>query len=98
ITFNPTDYRVRCVTQTCRAFRHGIQHRLDVCRRAGDNAKNLARRRLLLQRLSELLEQPHVLDCNYCLLGEGLDELDLALCEWPQICSANSNHAKGDTL
>ena len=30
----------------------------------------------------ELLEQPHVLDRDHGLVGEGLDQLYLPLCEW----------------
>ena len=48
--------------------------------------ENLARRRLLLQRLGEvavarlkLLEQPDVLDGYDGLIGEGLEEGDLSL-------------------
>ena len=46
--------------------------------------KNLTRRRLLLQRLGEIavaflqfLEQPHVLDGDHRLVGEGLEQRDL---------------------
>ena len=46
--------------------------------------KHLGGRRLLLQRLGEfararlhLVEQPHVLDRDHRLVGEGLDQFDL---------------------
>ena len=46
--------------------------------------EDLRRRRLLLQRLGQLacarlhlVEQPHVLDRDHRLVGEGLDQLDL---------------------
>ncbi len=39
--------------------------------------KNFARRSLLLQRFLEFLEQPHVLDSDHGLVGEGFKELDL---------------------
>ena len=39
--------------------------------------KNFARRRLLLQRFLEFLEQPHVLDGDHGLVGEGFEQLDL---------------------
>ena len=54
-----------------------VQHRLNIRRRAGDDAQDFARRGLLLQRLFEFLEQPNVLDGNYGLVGEGLEKLDL---------------------
>ena len=50
-----------------------------------DDAQDLAGRRLLLQRLDqvavagvELLEEPHVLDGDHRLVGEGLQQLDVA--------------------
>ena len=39
--------------------------------------KNLTRRGLLLQRFLEFLKQPHVLDGDHRLVGEGFKELDL---------------------
>src|SRR6266436_1176895 len=57
-----------------------VEHGLDIGRRARDHAKDLARRRLLLQRLREvavarlqLREQPRVLDGDDGLVGEGLE-------------------------
>src|SRR5439155_6234751 len=45
----------------------------------------LTRRRLLFQRLLELLEQPHVLDRDHRLVGEGLQQLDLRGGEGPYL-------------
>ena len=58
-------------TALCRIFRDDVKHRLDIRRRASNDAKDLARRRLLLKRFREFLEQPHVLDGNHGLIGEG---------------------------
>ena len=69
--------RIGCVAQPRGIFGNGIQHRLDIRRRAGDDAQDFARRRLLLQRLLEFLEQPHVLDGDHGLVGEGFKQLDL---------------------
>ena len=59
--------------------RDGVEHRLDVGGRARDHAQDLAGRGLLLEGLGEvavarleLLEQPHVLDGDDRLVGEGL--------------------------
>ena len=60
-----------------RIFGNRIQHWLNIRRRAGDDAQDLTRRRLLLQRLFELVEQPHVLDGDHGLVGEGFQQLDL---------------------
>ena len=80
----PTDLRIDCVTQPRRILGHHIQHRLNIRRRAGDHAQNLARRRLLLQRFGELavasielVEKPDVLDGDDSLAGECLKKLDL---------------------
>ena len=66
-----------------------IQYWLNVRRRAGDNTRNFAGRSLLLQRLGEiavaflqLFEQPHVFDRDHSLIGESLDQLNLALSKW----------------
>ena len=39
--------------------------------------KNFTRRRLLLQRLLEFLEQPNVFNGDHGLVGEGFEKLDL---------------------
>ena len=59
-------------------FRDRIQHGLNICRRASDDAQDLTRRRLLLQRFFELLEQSDVLDRDHRLIGEGFEKRDLA--------------------
>ena len=68
----------------CRALDDSIEHRLDIGRRAADDAENLARRSLLLQSfaqirvaLLEFFEQPHVLDGDHGLGGESFEERDL---------------------
>ena len=68
----------RCVAQPCGILCHHVQHRLNIRRRAGDDAQDFARRRLLLQRFFEFLEQPHVLDGDHSLIGEGFDQVDLS--------------------
>jgi hypothetical protein len=45
--------RIICLTQSRRALGNYIKYRLDVRRRAGDDAEYLARRGLLLQCLGE---------------------------------------------
>ena len=62
--------RIVCITQPRGILRDHIQHRLDIGRRAGDDAQDFTRRRLLLQRFLEFLEQPHVLDGDHRLIGE----------------------------
>ena len=54
-----------------------IQHRLNIRRRAGDDAQNFTRGGLLFQRLLEFLEQPHVLNGDHGLISEGFEQLNL---------------------
>ena len=65
------------VAQPRGIFCNSIQHRLNIRRRAGDDAQDFTRRSLLLQRFLEFLEQPHVLDRDHRLVGEGFEKLDL---------------------
>ena len=71
--------------EASRALDHGIQHGLDVRRRAADHPEDLCRRGLLLQRLAQIAVaglqfrgQAGVLDGDRGLLGEGPEQLDLA--------------------
>ena len=68
-----------------------LEDRLEIERRAADHLEDLAGCRLLLQRLGEiavaaleLLEKAGVLDRDDRLIGEGLDQLDLASAVWPR--------------
>ena len=74
VTLYEANLSIGCLTKSRSIFRDSIQHRLDIRRRAGDDAKNLTRRGLLLQRLLELVEQPDILDGDHRLVGEGLQE------------------------
>ena len=59
------------------ALGDGVEHRLYVRRRAGDDAEYFTRCSLLLQRFLEFFEQPDVLDGDDRLVGKGFDEFDL---------------------
>ena len=50
---------------------------------AGDHLQDVGRRGLPLQRLLRLVEQPHILDGDHCLVGEGLQQLDVVIGETP---------------
>ena len=71
IAIEQANRRVVGPAHPSRALGNRIKHRLDVRRRAGDDAQNFARRGLLLQRLLELLEQPNVLEGDDRLVREG---------------------------
>ena len=88
-----------------RALDDGVEHRLHVCGRAADDAEHLGRCRLMLQRLAQfrvalldLLEQPHVLDRDDGLVGEGFEQRDLLLGERPHFGAANQDSADRDSL
>ncbi len=88
IAIHAKDGRVVRVAQPRRTLRHGVQHRLQVGRRAADHTQDLAGGRLLLQRLGQVaitclqfVEQPCVLDRDDRLVGEGLEHRDLPLGE-----------------
>src|SRR5215471_3844007 len=67
-----------------------VEDGLRVGGRTGNHAEDLARRRLLLERFGEiaiarlkLREQPHVLDRDDGLVGEGLEQANLLIGEKP---------------
>src|SRR5215471_10447574 len=74
----------RSIAEPRRACHYGVEHWLDVGRRATDDAENLARRRLALQGLPCLVEQSYILDGDHRLVGKGLEERDLFVRE--RIC------------
>ncbi len=66
------------------ALDDGVEDRLYIRWRAADDAEHLGRCRLMLQRLAQfcvalldLLEQPHVLNRDHRLVGEGFEKCDL---------------------
>ena len=65
------------------ALGDGVEHRLHVGRRGADHLQHLGRRGLALERLLGLVEQAHVLDRDHRLVGEGLQQVDLAFGERP---------------
>src|SRR5215469_4630344 len=75
-----------------------IKDRLNIRRRAGNDAQHFGGCRLLLQRLPQLAKQPRILDCDYCLVGEVGDQLDLPFGEWPDFGSYERQDADRDTL
>src|SRR5215831_5145259 len=78
----------------------GIEHRLEICWRAADDPKDFARRCLLVERRGQFsvarlqfLEQPHVLDGDYRLVGEGLEQRNLLVGEGVHFGPADYDHA-----
>ena len=91
----PEDRTEAGVAQPRGVLDDGVEDRLDVGRRARDDPQDLGRRRLLLQRLFRLVEQPHVLDGDDRLVGEGLEELDLLVGERPHLGPPDGDRPDG---
>ena len=88
-----------------RAPGDGLEDRPNIGGRAADDAKDLARRGLLRQRLGEvavpgskLLEEAGVLDGDDGLGGEGLEELDLLVGERAELHAAEENRPDRHSL
>src|SRR5438552_8747791 len=97
VAVKPVHTTQEAIAESDRAFRDRIEYWLSVSGRAADHAEDPARRRLLLERLGQLYvgvskrailfldlgEEPHVLDGDDGLVGEGLEEGDLPVREEP---------------
>src|SRR5437870_8164483 len=65
------------LAQAHRLLEHCVEHRREITGRAVDDPQQLGSRRLLLQGVARLGDEPRVLDCDDRLFGEVLDQLDL---------------------
>src|SRR5262249_41294822 len=63
-------------------FQHRLKNRFKLARRTADDPEHVGSRRLLLQRLPQLAQQPRVLDGDDGLRGEALYQRDLLVREW----------------
>src|SRR5262249_50434642 len=54
---------------------------LEVEGRAADDLEHFRRRRLLIEGFAQFAEQARVFDGDHCLVGEGLEQGQLLLCE-----------------
>ena len=79
-------------------LQHGLEHRLKIARGTADNMEHLRHCRLLLQGFREFaralllgLEQPHVLDRDHGLIGEGGNQRDLFAGEGPNFAHDQHN-------
>src|SRR5262249_24440271 len=99
-TIEAPDQSVLGLAQANRALRQRVEHRLQIGRRPSDDLEELAGRRLLLERDSQLavaglqlFEQADVLYRDDRLICEDLDELDLRRGERLHLTSATSDRA-----
>src|SRR5262249_58996930 len=79
LAIEPYDCRKAAAAQFLAGGCNRVEHRLHIGWRLADHAQDLARRGLLLECLGdipiallELCEQSHILDCDECLIGKGL--------------------------
>ena len=72
-----------------RILQHGLEHRFQFPRRAGDDLQHLGGRGLLLQQITQLVEQPRVLNGDDGLRGEVGDQLDLLVGKRANLLSEN---------
>src|SRR5215813_7028110 len=93
IAIDKSDLGIVCITEPCRILGHGVKYRLNISWRARNDAQDFTRRGLLLQRFFQFLEQPHILDSDYRLVGEGFEEFDLFVGKRSNFGSSNKNHA-----
>src|SRR5262245_61064826 len=84
--------------ETHRIRQHGVEHRLKLARRTGDDAEHFGGCSLLLQRFAQLVEQPRVLDGDDGLSREICDELNLLFREWPDLLAINADSPNQRTL
>ena len=89
-----------CVADGGRAGQDRLEHRIEFARRAADDLEHLGSRGLMPQGLSQvfgarlhLIEQARILDRDYGLVGEGLQQFDLALRERSGFGAPNHHHA-----
>ena len=82
-----------CVTQLLRTLSDEIEDRHCVGRRSTYYVQHVSSRGLPLQRLLRLVEQPHVLDGDHGLIGEGLQQGNLFVAERMYFGAAEQNRS-----
>src|SRR5215813_4114005 len=89
-TIETPDQAALRLAQPYSVLGQGAEDRLEIERRPADDLEELAGGRLLLERHAQLAvarlqlgEQPHVFNGNDRLVGERLQQIDVAWREWP---------------
>src|SRR5262249_35685633 len=100
LAVEPGDEAILGLAEARHALGGHVGHRLDVRQQATDDVEHLAGRGLVFESLGQLLrarlhliEQPHVLNRDHRLVGEGLNQLDLLIGERLYGPSYERNHA-----
>src|SRR5262245_39702454 len=96
----PTYRGVVGAAQVASRFNERLQYRLEIEGRAADDLEHIGGGGLLLQRFAQLVrarlhlvEQPHVLDRDHRLVGEGVDQLYFLVTERPHGGAGQDDHA-----
>ena len=93
LTLEAPNRRRIAAEQALGALGNGLENGRCVGRRGGDDLQDLGGRGLALQRSLRLVEQPHVLDRDHRLVGEGLDDLDLPRRKRTRLGAPQDHHA-----
>ncbi len=95
----PEDQAVLGTADVDGILQQSLEDALEVEHRPADGLEHLGRGCLLPQRLAKLLgaclhlvEQPHVLDGDHRLVGEGLDQFDLLVGKWSDDSAEQVEH------
>src|SRR5262249_50159879 len=83
---------VRLAQPRC-GFDECFQHSLEIERRAGDDVEHIGGSGLLLEGLSQLIEQARVLDSDHSLFRKVVNKLDLFVSERADFLTINDNRA-----
>ena len=82
------------LTQPDGLAEHRLKYWPEIAGRGIDDAQHLGRRRLLLQSLARLGQEPRVLHRDDRLGGEIVQECDLFVAERPRLLSEDADHAE----
>src|SRR5262249_8508845 len=72
-------------------IQHGLKHWLQFAGRRTDDAQHFRRRRLLVERFAQFVQQPRVLDGDDRLGGEVRYKRDLLFSKWCHLLAINSD-------
>src|SRR5262249_19931582 len=93
------------LAQARRCLQDGINYWLQLVGRARNDVEHVTDRSLIVERFLDLararlhlVEQPHVLDRDHRLVGEGGGQLDLLVGEWPHLGALQGDSAHRDPL
>src|SRR5215469_8467515 len=82
------------IAEACRLLQHRLEYRREVAGRGVYDLQYLRGRGLLLQRLARLINEAGVLDCDYRLRGEVLQQCDLLFGKWPHLFAVGGDVAE----